>query len=73
MSQTWKDEICKGFDAKALTAELERRAALEMETEKDGRKRPPKVVINGHRSRYYTVTRRIFSVASDPSEDHLDA
>ena len=71
--QTWKDEICKDFDVKALTAELEKRGALEMEEEKDGCKRPPKVVINGQRGRYYTVTPRIFAVASDPSEDDLDA
>jgi hypothetical protein len=72
-AQTWKDEICKGFDVKALTSELEKRDALEMEWEKTGRKRPPKVVINGQRGRYYTVTPKIFSVASDPSEDDLDA
>jgi putative DNA primase/helicase len=72
-AQTWKEEICKGFDLKALNSELVKRGALEMEEEKDGRTRPPKVVINEQRGRYYTVTPRIFSVASDPCEDDLDA
>jgi putative DNA primase/helicase len=71
--QTWKEEICKGFDIRALTAELEKRGALETETEKDGRKRPPRVTVNGQRGRYCTITPRIFSVALDPSEDDLDA
>jgi hypothetical protein len=64
-AQTWKQEICKGFDVRALISELEKRGALEMEVQKDGRKRPPKVVINGLRGRYYTITPRIFSVVSD--------
>jgi putative DNA primase/helicase len=72
-AQTWKDEICKGFDVKALTSELEKRGALEMEEEKDGRRRPPRATINGQRGRYYTVTPRILSVALDPSEDDLSA
>ncbi len=71
-AQTWKDEICRGFDVKALSAALQKRGALEMEEEKDGRKRPPKVVINGQRGRYYTITPRIFSVALDPSDSDLD-
>jgi hypothetical protein len=71
-AQTWKDEFCRGFDMGALNSELEKLGALEMETETSGRKRPPKVVINGQRGRYYTVTPRIFSVVSDPSEDPSD-
>jgi putative DNA primase/helicase len=73
--QTWRDEICKGFDAGAFTSELEKLGAMEMEIDNEGsgRKRPPRVTINGRRGRYYTVTPRIFSVASDPSENDPDA
>ena len=71
-AQTWKDEICRSFDVRALSSELEKRGALEMELERDGRKRPPRVMINGDRHRYYAVTPRIFSVALDPSDDDPD-
>lgn len=70
--QTWKDEVCRGFDVSTLTSELEKRGALEMEAEKDGRKRHPRVVINGRRGRYYTITPRVFSVVSDTSDDDPD-
>ena len=72
--QTWKDEICKGFDVNALTSELDKKGALELSLEKDGdrlRKRPKKVGIGGLRPkpRYYIVTPRVFQVVSDLSEE----
>ena len=66
--QTWKNEICKGFDLKALNSELDKTGALDLIWAKDGdrvRRRPKQVVINGVKSRYYVVTPKIFQVVSD--------
>ena len=70
--QTWKDEICKGFDLKALNSELDKNGALEFSLEKDGgrlRKRPKYVRIGGLKRRCYVVTPKIFQVVSDLSEE----
>ena len=72
LPETWKVEFCRGFDDRAFNSELKKLGALEMETEKDGKKRLPRISVNGDRKRCYTITPRIFSVASDPSEDEDD-
>jgi putative DNA primase/helicase len=70
--QTWKDEIGKGFDLKALNSELEKLGALELATRADGariRKRPKQVMIAGVRNHYYIVNPKIFQVVSNAVEE----
>jgi putative DNA primase/helicase len=70
--QTWKDEVGKLYDVRAINSVLEKKGALEFEVQTNREKprnRLKRIMINGKRYPFIVVTPEIFQVASDPSEE----
>lgn len=67
--QTWKDEVGKLYDVRAINSVLEKKGALEFEKQTNcekPRNRLRRIMINGRRYPFYVVTPEILQVASDP-------
>ena len=76
LEQSWKDVIGQLYDVEAVNSVLEKKKALEFETQTDRdkpRRRLKRITVDGKRHPFIVVTPEILQVASDPSEEGPDA